>query len=111
MIELKPCPFNAEHEVSICVFDGEGNYHGLLGCEYESNPWSGLRYAITHKENCFIGDGEYEPIAWLFDSPEEAAEAWNERFDPSCSTCKHREYSEVHCALPKCMNYENWEQR
>lgn len=42
------CPFCGEEKLHIGVHDDEGNYHGELGCAYESDPWSGLSYGIHH---------------------------------------------------------------
>lgn len=84
MIELKSCPFCGE-SVSIGVHDDEWNYKGELGCEYESNPWSGLYYGLHHPglDACFCcTDGNSEIMGgMLFDTAEEAAEVWNRRAD------------------------------
>lgn len=81
MAELRPCPFCRKNAVFIGVHDDEGNFHGLLGCGYESDPWSGLSYALHHEGwgDCVLcTDGENEPMGGvLFDTAEEAAEEWN----------------------------------
>lgn len=81
--DLKPCPFCNESKVFIGVHDDEGNYRGHLGCEYESDPWSGLSYALHHEGwgDCILcSDGENEVMGGLlFDTAEEAATAWNRR--------------------------------
>lgn len=83
MYELKPCPFCGEHKVFIGVHDDEGNYHGQLGCEYESDPWSGLSYALHHAGwgGCILcSDGANGVMGGvLFDTAEEAADTWNRR--------------------------------
>lgn len=82
-IELKVCPFCRKYKVFIGVHDDEGNFHGLLGCEYESDPWSGLSYALHHEGqgDCILcSDGANEIMGrLLFDTPEEAVDAWNQR--------------------------------
>ena len=80
-VELKPCPFCKKKAVYITVHDDEGNYHGLPGCDYESNPWSGLSYALHHEGwgDCILcSDGDELVMGGvLFDTAEEAAEEWN----------------------------------
>lgn len=79
--EMHECPFCGKDVVYIGVHDDEGNYKGEIGCEYESDPWSGLSYAIHHKGwgDCLLctdgNNGELGGI--LFDTPEEALAAWN----------------------------------
>lgn len=79
--ELRNCPFCGQDAVFIGVHDDEGNFHGLLGCEYEENPWSGLSYALHHEgwgECILCTDGQYEIMGGaLFDTAEEADEVWN----------------------------------
>lgn len=81
IIELRECPFCKKNVVFICVNDDEGNVHGRLGCEYESNPWSGLSYSLHHEGwgDCILcTDGEDASLGGvLFDSAEEAAKTWN----------------------------------
>lgn len=88
MSELKPCPFGADHKVWIAVHDDEGNHHGPLGCEYESDPWSGLSYGLHHEGwgTCPLctDDGWETMGGMLFDTSEEAAEAWNTRWERTC---------------------------
>jgi len=82
MTELKPCPFCRKKDVvMISVFDDEGNYRGELGCDYESNPWSGLSYAIKHVGwgDCLLCTDDNVMGGVLFDTAEDAATAWNRR--------------------------------
>lgn len=80
-IYLRPCPYCNKDAVFIGVHDDEGNYHGRLGCDYELDPWSGLSYALHHIGwgECILctDDAETELGEVLFDTAEEAAEAWN----------------------------------
>lgn len=88
MSELKPCPFGKDHKVWIGVHDEEGNFHGTIGCEYESDPWSGLSYGLHHDGwgDCpLCTDGEGDCMGgMLFDTPEDATEAWNTRAERTC---------------------------
>ncbi len=43
------CPICKKKAVFVGVHDDEGNYHGLMGCDYEDAPWSGLSYALHHE--------------------------------------------------------------
>lgn len=81
-MDLKPCPFCGRTDaVTIRVCDDEGNYHGELGCEYESDPWSGLSYALVHEGwgTCLLCTSNEIMGGILFDTAGEAAEAWNRR--------------------------------
>lgn len=81
MNEFKKCPVCGQDAVFIGVHDDEGNFRGLLGCEYEENPWSGLFYALHHegwRECILCTDGQYEIMGGVrFDTAEEADEVWN----------------------------------
>lgn len=70
------CPFCRSPRIFVGVHDDEGNYHGHLGCEYETAPWSGLSYALHHEgwgECILCTDGENEVMGgMLFDSADEA---------------------------------------
>jgi len=81
--KLKPCPFCHKDAVFIGVHDDEGNFHGLLGCDYESKPWSGLSYALHHEGwgDCIMCTDDANEVMGgvLFDTAEEAIETWNRR--------------------------------
>lgn len=80
-MHLKQCPFCHKYAVHIAVCDDEGNYHGQLGCEYESNPWSGLGYYLYHEGwgDCILctDDMNQSMGGIIFDTAKEAAEEWN----------------------------------
>lgn len=81
-MKLLPCPF-CGGKTKIAVCDSEGN---LRDDDYEQNPWSGLGYQLIHtieeNEGCPIAkydcDGA-EMGVYIYDSKEEAIEAWNRR--------------------------------
>ncbi len=66
----------------IGVHDDEGNYRGRQGCEYESEPWSGLSYALHHegRGDCILcTDGDDDIMGGiLFDTVDDAADEWND---------------------------------
>ena len=70
------CPICKKKVLFVGVHDDEGNFHGLVGCEYENDPWSGLSYALHHDGwgNCpLCTDGAYSAMGgMLFDTAEEA---------------------------------------
>ena len=78
-IDKYVCPFCGQKTIFVGVHDDEGNYHGLVGCEYENDPWSGLSYALHHEGwgNCpLCTDGAYSTMGgMLFDTAEEAINA------------------------------------
>ena len=78
-IDKYVCPFCGQKTIFVGVQDDEGNYHGLVGCEYENDPWSGLSYALHHEGwgNCpLCTDGAYSTMGgMLFDTAEEAINA------------------------------------
>lgn len=100
-MELKLCPFCGKKAVFIGVHDKEGNFKGYPGCEYESVPWRGLSYALHHEgwgDCIFCTDGaDLTMGGMLFDTTEEAADAWNKRADTDevevvrCKDCVHRD--------------------
>ena len=70
------CPICKKRVLFVGVHDDEGNYHGLMGCEYENAPWSGLSYALHHEGwgDCpLCTDGAYSTMGgMLFDTAEDA---------------------------------------
>lgn len=80
------CPICKKKALFVGVHDDEGNYHGLVGCEYENNPWSGLSYALHHEGwgDCpLCTDGaECTMGGMLFDTAEEAVSALSQPNDP-----------------------------
>lgn len=73
------CPLCGEDKLHIGVHDDEGNYHGELGCAYESDPWSGLSYGIHHDGwgECILCTDDTNTVMGgvLFDTPQEAHDA------------------------------------
>ena len=73
------CPICKKKAVFVGVHDDEGNYHGLMGCDYEDAPWSGLSYALHHEGwgDCpLCTDGAESTMGgMLFDTAEEAISA------------------------------------
>ena len=78
-IDKYVCPFCGQKTIFVGVHDDEGNCHGLVGCEYENDPWSGLSYALHHEGwgDCpLCTDGAYSTMGgMLFDTAEEAINA------------------------------------
>lgn len=85
MDKLKPCPF-CGGKVSIVLCDDEGNLHDEA---YRERPYSGLGFMLhhAHEENpeCPIAsyecDGGILGGVYIYDTEEQAAEAWNRRFE------------------------------
>ena len=83
MDELKPCPF-CGGKVSIILCDDEGNLHDE---SYKEHPYSGLGFMLhhAHEDNpeCPIAsyecDGGILGGVYIYDTEEQAAEAWNRR--------------------------------
>ena len=80
------CPICKKKVLFVGVHDDEGNYHGLVGCEYENDPWSGLSYALHHEGwgDCpMCTDGAYSTMGgMLFDTAEDAISALTPRNKP-----------------------------
>lgn len=84
-IKLKPCPF-CGGKVSLVLCDDEGNLHDEA---YREHPYSGLGFMLhlAHEENpeCPIAsyecDGGILGGVYIYDTEEQAAEAWNRRAD------------------------------
>ena len=84
MVKPKPCPF-CGGRVGITVCDDEGNLHDR---EYLARPYSGVGYQLrhTHELNPGCPIAKYEEEGgivgvWIYDTAEEAIEAWNRRAD------------------------------
>lgn len=80
------CPICKKNALFVGVHDDEGNYHGLVGCEYENDPWSGLSYALHHDGwgDCpLCTDGAYSTMGgMLFDTAEDAISALSPPNEP-----------------------------
>ena len=80
------CPICKKKVLFVGVHDDEGNYHGLVGCEYENDPWSGLSYALHHEGwgDCpLCTDGaECTMGGMLFDTAAEAISALSQPNEP-----------------------------
>lgn len=84
-IKLKPCPFCGS-KVSLVLCDDEGNLHDEA---YREHPYSGLGFMLhhAHEENpeCPIAsyecDGGILGRVYIYDTEEQAAEAWNRRVE------------------------------
>nr|DAV01211.1 MAG TPA: restriction alleviation protein [Caudoviricetes sp.] len=81
--KLKPCPF-CGGSAKIVLCDDEGNLHDE---DYALRPYSGVGFMIrhTHEENpqCPIAryevDGGIVGGVYIYDTEEQAVEAWNRR--------------------------------
>lgn len=80
------CPICKKKVLFIGVRDDEGNFHGLVGCEYENDPWSGLSYALHHDGwgDCpLCTNGAYSAMGgMLFDTAEDAISALSPPNEP-----------------------------
>ena len=80
------CPICKKKVLFVGVHDDEGNFHGLVGCEYENDPWSGLSYALHHEGwgDCpLCTDGAYSTMGgMLFDTAEDAISALSPPNEP-----------------------------
>lgn len=78
-IDKYVCPFCGQKALFVGVHDDEGNYKGRPGCDYESNSWSGLCYAIHHDGwgDCILCTDAHDlPLGGcFFDTEKEALEA------------------------------------
>ena len=86
------CPICKKKVLFVGVHDDEGNYHGLVGCEYENDPWSGLSYALHHDGwgDCpMCTDGANGVMGgMLFDAAKDAISALTPPNEPlSCEGC------------------------
>lgn len=85
-MEKMECPICKKKALFVGVHDDEGNYHGLVGCEYGNDPWSGLSYALHHEGwgDCpMCTDGAYSTMGgMLFDTVEEAISALSQPNEP-----------------------------
>jgi hypothetical protein len=83
MAEMKPCPF-CGGEVSLILCDDEGNLHDE---SYRERTYSGLGFMLhhAHEDNpeCPIAsyecDGGILGGVYIYDTEEQAVEAWNRR--------------------------------
>ena len=107
MDENMECPICKKKVLFVGVHDDEGNYHGLVGCEYENDPWSGLSYALHHEGwgDCpMCTDGAYSTMGgMLFDTAEDAISALslpNEPLSVLVNDEPDREYIDYIC--PRC---------
>ena len=80
------CTICKKKVLFVGVHDDEGNFHGLVGCEYENDPWSGLSYALHHDGwgDCpLCTDGAYSTMGgMLFDTAEDAISALSPPNEP-----------------------------
>ena len=80
------CPICKKKVLFVGVHDDEGNFHGLVGCEYENDPWSGLSYALHHDGwgDCpLCTDAAYSTMGgMLFDTAEDAISALSPPNEP-----------------------------
>jgi hypothetical protein len=102
MAELKPCPF-CGGEISLVLCDDEGNLHDE---SYRERPYSGLGCMLhhAHEDNpeCPIAsyecDGGILGGVYIYDTEEQAVEAWNSRVNEERMLDFPVKYTEI-CAL------------
>ena len=83
-----PCPW-CKGTAKIIVCDDEGNHHPD---DYENDPWSGIGYFLYHSESenpdCPIAHDDYTQCGrYIYDSREDAIDAWNTRPAPPIGRC------------------------
>ena len=96
------CPICKKKVLFVGVHDDEGNYHGLVGCEYENDPWSGLSYALHHDGwgDCpLCTDGAYSTMGgMLFDTAEDAISALTQPNEAlTCKGCIYDHNRSEYC--------------
>ena len=114
------CPICKKKVLFVGVHDDKGNFHGLVGCEYENDPWSGLSYALYHDGwgDCpLCTDGAYTTMGGiLFDTAENAISALSPQnelltcagcyyLDEQCAPCAYcirsAGYADYYCRQPE----------
>ena len=99
--KLKPCPY-CGGEARLVVLDSEGNVHDE---SYETDPYSGLSYAIVHGSDDCCGEcpvSTSDPLPWMYETREEAAAAWNRRAERTCHVAtKERRFSQTQTLVTK----------
>lgn len=80
------CPICKRKVLFVGIHDDEGNFRGLVGCEYENDPWSGVSYGLHHDGwgDCpLCTDGAYSTMGgMLFDTAEDAISALSPQNEP-----------------------------
>lgn len=107
------CPICKKKVLFVGVHDDEGNYHGLVGCEYENDPWSGLSYALHHEGwgDCpMCTDGAYSTMGgMLFDTAEDAISALSLPNEPlTLEQLREMDGEPVWVANPDALEYGRW---
>ena len=107
------CPICKKKAVFVGVHDDEGNYHGLMGCEYENAPWSGLSYALHHEGwgDCpLCTDGAESTMGgMLFDTAEEAISALSPPNEPlTLDELREMDGEPVWIANSDALEYGRW---
>lgn len=109
-----PCPW-CKGTAKIIVCDDEGNHHPD---DYENDPWSGIGYFLYHSESenpdCPIAHDDYTQCGrYIYDSREDAIDAWNTRPAPPigrCVECAKRKTSECEMYFScNCGEQHTWE--
>ena len=102
------CPICKNKVLFVGVHDDEGNFHGLVGCEYENDPWSGLSYALHHDGwgDCpLCTDGAYSAMGgMLFDTAEDAISALSPPNEPlTCDGCTMQGEPDCYTPCSQCI--------